>query len=89
MAAYLRRLTSDATSPADAQFVPFVPRPPDKVNDPIPFAYSLQTCVMLFTDMRRSCFLPVFWFAVWFGGSVNASLGDRLPEFKECVAVGH
>ena len=49
--------------------------------------YSTQTCVMMWPDMQRHCLLPLLWFALWFGGHASASLGDRLPEFKSCVAV--
>ncbi|KAF2771473.1 Per1-like protein [Teratosphaeria nubilosa] len=41
---------------------------------------------MLAHNIRRHCLLPALWFALWFGGQASASLGDRLPEFRTCVA---
>ncbi|CAK3813470.1 Mn2+ homeostasis Per1 [Lecanosticta acicola] len=36
-------------------------------------------------DAQRLCLLPIAWFALFFGGIANASIGDRLPDFRECV----
>jgi hypothetical protein len=54
---------------------------------PIGARFSTQTCVMLSHGLQRHCLLPLLWFALWFGGQASASLGDRLPEFRGCVAV--
>lgn len=56
-------------------------------DDVIPFAYSTQTCVMLHRDVQRLCLFPVVWFVLSFGGIASASIGDRLPEFRECLRV--
>lgn len=58
-----------------------------QVNDPIAFAFTTQTCVMRHRDAQRLCLLPIAWFALFFGGIANASIGDRLPEFRACVRV--
>lgn len=58
-----------------------------QVDDPIPFAFTTQTCVMRHRDAQRLCLLPIAWFALFFGGIANASIGDRLPEFRACVRV--
>lgn len=49
--------------------------------------YSTQTCIMLYQELQRHCFVPVVLFTLFFGGRVQASLGDRLPEFRSCVDV--
>ncbi|KXL46672.1 hypothetical protein M433DRAFT_155889 [Acidomyces richmondensis BFW] len=41
---------------------------------------------MLLRNLRRHCLLSLLSFALWFDGRASASLGDRLPEFKKCVA---
>lgn len=80
----LRNATSAAHVPRSApRSVTLI----DKTSDPIPFGYSFQTCIMFSRDARRLCLLPLLWFWLWFGGSAYASLGDRLPEFRECVRV--
>lgn len=56
-------------------------------EDVIPFPYSTQTCVMLHRDVQRLCLFPVVWFVLSFGGIASASIGDRLPEFRECLRV--
>ena len=56
-------------------------------SDPINYPYTFQTCVLLDHDVRKLCTLPLLWFHFWFGGDAGASVGERLPEFKECLAV--
>jgi len=48
---------------------------------------SIQTCVMLWANVQRHRLLSLLCLTLWFGGHANASLGDRLPDFKACVAV--
>ncbi|KXT05509.1 hypothetical protein AC578_3690 [Pseudocercospora eumusae] len=33
----------------------------------------------------RGCLIPLAWSAILFGGLASASIGDRLPEFRQCV----
>ncbi|KAK5132179.1 hypothetical protein LTR08_009302 [Meristemomyces frigidus] len=38
-------------------------------------------------NLQRRCVLPILWLAICFNGQASASLGDRQPEFKTCVAA--
>ena len=39
-------------------------------------------------DTEGQCLLRIAYVLVLFTGLSTASIGDRLPEFKSCVAVG-
>jgi hypothetical protein len=38
-------------------------------------------------NIQRPCLLSLAWFVLWLGGLAEASIGDHLPEFKDCVKV--
>ncbi|KAK3070719.1 hypothetical protein LTR53_009972 [Teratosphaeriaceae sp. CCFEE 6253] len=41
---------------------------------------------MLYQSVRKRSLFPLLLSWIWLAGTATASLGDRLPEFKSCVA---